>query len=181
MFCPKCGKENPEPQRFCTSCGLRLETILSALTDESGTSQDSLTVRQLDKRAGLQDAQRRLGGLNPLIYGFILIAAGLLIGAIGYKVFSEKTLGDVGTLVALVGVLVIFLKGIFLVIPINSTAERSRDEHRHDEEFKPPSSDEAPALLSGEPPTITEHTTKQLERGRENPADTSRTTQPTLK
>jgi hypothetical protein len=123
------------------------------------------------------------GWQDPLVYAFVLIAAGILIGAIGYKIISEKTLGDIGTLVALVGVLVILLKGIFLVIPPDARHARSPEsiEAGLDENAQAePLARGVPALLVGEPPSITEHTTKQLEPTVENEMEGPRNTQPTL-
>jgi predicted RNA-binding Zn-ribbon protein involved in translation (DUF1610 family) len=175
MYCPKCGKENPEKQRFCSSCGLKLETVAKALTNESPSAgQDRLIATLRGGNKGWQD---------PLVYAFGLIAAGMLVGAVGYRVLGEKTLGDIGTLVSLVGVLVILLKGIFLVIPMSNTSTKeSQTVAVPDRAANLPAalpSREA-ALLSAEPPSITEHTTKHLEPNAENGTERPRTTQPTL-
>jgi hypothetical protein len=86
---------------------LKLETVAQTLTiDSSSTRQDRF----------LATVRGGKGWQDPLIYAFVLIAAGILIGAFGYKVLDEKSLGNIGTLVSLVGVLVLLLKGIFLVI-----------------------------------------------------------------
>jgi len=175
MYCPKCGKENPEKQRYCNSCGLKLETISQTIAKDSGRGRDDRFVLMLRGNKGWQD---------PLIYAVVLIALGRLIGAIGYKVLDEKTLGDIGTLVALVGVLVILLKGIFLVIPTSSTTTtRSAKALDGESESQAPSALQARpvALLSAEPPSITEHTTNFLEPALEKADDERpRTTQPTL-
>ena len=34
MFCPKCGKQNPEDGKFCRSCGTDLGNVSSALTGQ---------------------------------------------------------------------------------------------------------------------------------------------------
>src|SRR5262245_4749293 len=118
MYCPRCGKENLAGQRFCNSCGLKLEAISTALAQESPASREDLVIGVF--RGG------RTVWQDPLVYAFVLIAAGMVLGFFGYKILSEKTLGDIGTLVSLVGVLVILLKGIFLVIPTEKAQARSQ-------------------------------------------------------
>jgi hypothetical protein len=107
-----------------------------------------------------------------------------LIGALGYKVLGEKTLGDIGTLVSLVGVLVIMLKGIFLVLTSSTTTTReSKALVEHDRIANRPSASSSappPALLSADPPSITEHTTKHLELELESESDRARTTRSSL-
>jgi len=175
MYCPKCGKENLEQQKFCTSCGLKLATISTAIASESRTSTEKTI-------ATLRDASK--GWRDVLIYAFVLIASGTLIGAFGYKVLGEKTLGDIGTIISLVGVLVILLKGLLLVAQSAAPTARSSkptDPELEDELLQadgPPA--KAPALLSAEPPSITEHTTRQLEPNTPDESERPRTTQPTL-
>jgi hypothetical protein len=175
MYCPKCGKENPEQQRFCTSCGLKLATISTAIANESPTASERTIATLRDASKGWRDA---------LIYAFVLIASGTLIGAFGYKVLGEKTLGDIGTIVSLVGVLVILLKGLMLVVTSNTPTARSGKpvapelEDRRQQAGAPDA--KAPALLSAEPASITEHTTRQLESDSPDESERPRTTQPTL-
>src|SRR5262245_3694451 len=116
MYCPRCGKENPEKQRFCNSCGLKLESISNVITDEAAESRDDRFIEGF--RGGYK------GWQAPLIYAFVVIAAGMLIGFIGYKILSVKTLGDIGTLVSLVGVVVLLLKGISLLMPSDTASAR---------------------------------------------------------
>ena len=175
MYCPRCGKENHEKQRFCNSCGLRLESISNAIADDSTPSREDRIIGGL--RGGHKCWQ------DPLLYAFLLIATGMLIGFIGYKVLSEKTLGDIGTLVSLVGVLVILLKGIILVIPSDATSARTKAVANQEREADNPAEylpATTPALLAGERPSITEHTTKHLEPSTQDEQEKSRITQPTL-
>jgi uncharacterized membrane protein YvbJ len=45
MFCPKCGKENPNTNQFCGSCGMRLP--IAAQVQQS-----------MDEQKGLQNNPR---------------------------------------------------------------------------------------------------------------------------
>jgi len=175
MYCPRCGKENPEKQRFCNSCGLKLESISNVITDEAAESRDD---RFIEAFRGSYK-----GWQAPLIYAFLVIAAGMLIGFIGYKILSVKTLGDIGTLVSLVGVVVLLLKGISLLIP-SDTASASKqavlDEGHNPNRPAEFQTAETPALLPGKPASITEQTTRHLDLTTENGTERPRITQPTL-
>lgn len=35
MFCPMCGKDNPNERKFCSTCGTNLETVAQALSGEA--------------------------------------------------------------------------------------------------------------------------------------------------
>ena len=47
MFCPKCGKENPDDTKFCGGCGANIEI----LTAPSSSAQDASGARQPDAAA----------------------------------------------------------------------------------------------------------------------------------
>src|SRR4030095_1250305 len=50
MFCPKCGSESLETQRFCKTCGTNLQLINDALTPHGpfGINVDELTKNAVD-------------------------------------------------------------------------------------------------------------------------------------
>jgi len=175
MYCPKCGKENPEQQKFCTSCGLRLAAISTAIANESQTAGEKTI-------ATLSGGSK--GWRAPLIYAFLLIGIGALISVFGNEILRDKSLGDIGTLVSLVGVLVILLKGLLLVVQSNAPTAGSGipadPEVEHNRQQARVQAANAPALLSAEPPSITEHTTRQLESNTPDEPERPRTTQPTL-
>lgn len=41
MFCPKCGKETPENQAFCASCGAALTQVATPVAPAAGISPKS--------------------------------------------------------------------------------------------------------------------------------------------
>jgi len=78
MYCPNCGKENPEARRFCRSCGLSLQAITPALAGESPIpSVEESSVEPLGR---IQAAWQ-----NPLIYALLLIIFGVIMGAVSEK------------------------------------------------------------------------------------------------
>src|SRR5215470_14671591 len=91
MYCPNCGKENSEKQRFCRSCGLGLQAISQALADELSPGEEN------GCSAGILNREQK-GSQNPLIYGFLMLMVGAIIGLFGKKIFFDKTIADIGTL-----------------------------------------------------------------------------------
>ena len=175
MYCPKCGKENAEHQKFCTSCGLKLAAVSTAIA--SGSQP------MAERAVGVIGSVGR-GWQAPLLYAFVLIASGALISVLGNKVLAEKSLGDIGIMVSFAGFLVLSLKGLLLVVQSSTSGPRSTIPAAPELEDEQRQADfhaaKAPALLSAEPPSITEHTTRQLESSTQDESERPRTTQPTL-
>jgi len=164
MYCPDCGKENPAGQRFCRSCGLSLKPVSQALAGKLPANDEESTVL-------LRDEPRFWN--NPFIYGVALMLLGMIIGVVGDKVFSTRMVIDVGTILALLGIGLIGLKGVLLVASPRYSP-RSKPVPRVEEISKL-----APELLSAEPPSITETTTRQLDSRVEIRGEGPRDTQPT--
>ncbi|HEX8288199.1 MAG TPA: zinc ribbon domain-containing protein [Pyrinomonadaceae bacterium] len=59
MFCPNCGAKNTTEQKFCRSCGLRLEQITVALLEQIASPESA----ELFKR------QRRLENFGNIAFG----------------------------------------------------------------------------------------------------------------
>jgi zinc ribbon protein len=108
MYCPKCGKENSQDQRFCRSCGFSLE-LFSQVVDQGLQPADK------DAISGYESRTRTSVWQNPLIYGLFLIILGVIITAIGKRVIGEQAVVDVGTVISMVGVAFFVIRGLFLL------------------------------------------------------------------
>lgn len=151
MYCPNCGKENPEKPRFCRSCGLGLQTISQALVNElSGTKSDSSSIETAEP----EEKRWR----NPLMYGFLMLLLGMAIIVFGKKIAVEQLIADLGTLIAVLGIVLIGFKGVLLTLSQSSSSRQSKTLL----EGKP-TTELPPALLSGEPASVTEHTARHFE------------------
>ena len=166
MYCPDCGKENPAGQKFCRSCGLSLKPVSQALAGEV-VAADS----DVESTVIVQGEQRFWQ--NPLIYAVLLILLGIIIGVIGDKVVLTKMVTDMGTLISLLGIGLLGFKGVMLVIAPPRPSPRSKPAAEIEE------SKLTSALLSAEPPGVTENTTRQLDATAERNKEKSRDTQPT--
>ena len=83
MYCPNCGKENPERPRFCRSCGLGLLTISQALGNElSAPKSDGSTIEIVEP------VQKRWH--SPLMYGFLMLLLGMVIVFFGKRTAVEQ-------------------------------------------------------------------------------------------
>ena len=166
MYCPDCGKENPAGQKFCRSCGLSLKPISQALAG------DVLLADPNDNSTDILQGEQRFWQ-NPLIYALLLILLGIIIGVVGDKMVLTKTVSDIGTIIALLGVGLLGLKGVMLVAAPPRYSSRSKPAPQIEEPTKL-------TLLSAEPPSVTENTTRQLDTSGESLKERSRDTQPTV-
>lgn len=166
MYCPDCGKENPAGQKFCRSCGLSLKPISQALAGVSpaGVDESSTVIVRGEPRFWH----------NPLIYGLLVIVLGIIVGAVGDKALSSQTISDIGTIISLLGVGLIGVKGVMLIVAPPRYSLRSQPTPQAEQ-----TSELKPALNSAEPPSVTENTTRQLDASVESLKERSRDTQPT--
>ena len=151
MYCPNCGKENPEKPRFCRSCGLGLQTISQALVNELSAPKSEYSSIEIVK-----PEQRRWR--NPLMYGFLMLLLGMAIVIFGKKIAVEQLIADLGTLIAMLGIALLGFKGVSLIRSQPSSSRQSMTllEGKSTNELPP-------ALPSGEPASVTEHTTRHFE------------------
>ena len=112
---------------------------------------------------------------NPLIYALLLIILGVIMGAVSERApLRSQTAHDIGTIIALLGVGLLGLKGVMLIVapPRPSPPVKRVMQVEQTSQLKP-------SLLSAEPPSVTENTTRELDasiEGTKKPRDT----QPTL-
>jgi hypothetical protein len=151
MYCPNCGRENPEEPRFCRSCGLGLGTISQALVNELSTTKSdgsSIEIVELERKRWH----------NPLVYGFLMLMLGMVIVIFGKKIAVEQLIADLGMLIAMLGIGLLGFKGVSLIRSQSSSSPATKALL----ESKPTT--ELPhAVPSGEPASVTEHTTRHFE------------------
>jgi len=180
MYCPSCGKSNDINQKFCSGCGLSLrasaEVLARELADRSGEQ-----LVATDARTDPEPIESRRGNAqHPLVFGFWVMMIGIFIAVLGFKVFSVKTVGDIGTLLALLG---IGLVGFYGVI---STLSQSKPKTARHPLPKAETTAQLQIVNPQTPPSITENTTRQLDAPPEvvsvhTPAQGARDTQPQSK
>jgi hypothetical protein len=169
MYCPNCGNENAEGRRFCRSCGLSLQSIAPASAGESPTNVEG-------EEDWVQPVSRmQAAWQNPLIYALLLIVFGVIMGAVSERApLRSQTAHDIGTIIALLGVGLLGLKGVMLIVAPPRPAAPAKRVMPAEQ-----TSELRPVPLSAEPPSVTDNTTRQLDSSVESLKERSRNTQPT--
>lgn len=75
MFCPNCGSENSIEQNYCRSCGLKLDVITRAISDQFPSKEYAALQRR-------QDLFEKAGLLSLSVAG--LIGVGFLLFKVAY-------------------------------------------------------------------------------------------------
>ena len=144
MFCPNCGKDNSETKNFCPLCGLKLQTIVQALTTEQSSNQE--TNKPIESKQ-----KSRQQAMLPSLF---LILMGIIISLIGADGFASKAITDIGVIVAIIGMGLIAYKGLGQGSSMQNSPAIS------------PAAQTVrllPTMPTGEPISITEHTTRELD------------------
>jgi len=95
---------------------------------------------------------------NPLMYGFLMLLLGMVMVIFGKKIAVEQLIANLGMLIAMLGIGLLGFKGVSLTRSQSSSSPGTKTLL----ESKPTT--ELPhALPSGEPASVTEHTTRHFE------------------
>ena len=155
MFCPRCGHDGSNEQRFCRSCGFEL-THVGELLQEAG--QESLAANTTDKDQVKQRKLQRVGSiavLSTISMAMLAFLAGIVVLMVTDKM---PILAGVAILTFLIGLSVGFICLGMAALPRLSKLSKATQA------LKDNSSTSA---LVGPPveqalPSVTEHTTELL-------------------
>ena len=165
MYCPQCATANPADVKFCRSCGLELEAVVSALT-KSSIKKPAKTELNAE-----QWVDKRIEGVSGVTRGAILMAVSLLL-LLPFALFLPASFGAPWILIWTVffGWMTVW-GGIELAYGLSSLLE-SKTKLRFLNEAGPNTIDaedpEVPALngdsqrRTAPHSSITERTTRQL-------------------
>ena len=157
MTCPQCGSQTQSDQKFCRSCGASLQMTTQPLAELTAPSD-------LERTSGLTSRREYHRAKNLMLWGFITMFLGIVIGVVGKKLVHEDIVTVVG--------IVTSLAGMFLVVyPYLSPPPRKRKDRS------------APAVVTGSRsteylpqgssveyvPSITERTTNLLKEPMKRP------------
>ncbi|MDI6810693.1 MAG: zinc-ribbon domain-containing protein [archaeon] len=97
MYCPKCGKENPEEARFCMHCGVDLRSRRGISQNISASAEEE-TTKRLKKRENIL---------------YIIATVGLVIAAIGFSMEIFGILKEAGLFLGVLGILVTLISALW--------------------------------------------------------------------
>ena len=146
MYCPSCGNQNSEDQRFCRSCGLRLDTISQVVKHELQE------IPEFVPEPGAGFSWRSIF-FTAWYYGLFLIGLGLIIISVGTKIIGEQLVADIGSVMSLLGVGLLVSRGILLLK--GTLASRPRELQKK--------ADTTPLLEQKDQASITDFTTQHLD------------------
>jgi zinc-ribbon domain len=172
MFCPKCGVENPDNGKFCRSCGANLSNVLAVVEG------DLLPEQMLDakeKRADLHSA-----GIRNIILGVGFLLAGFLL-------FTIPPHDGIFWILMMIPGIALLASGISRWIKADSlkkeqtlrtnviqqltlpeTQPKKELPPTQTDYIKPQNSSYKTDDLAGQPLSVTEETTRQLQTNAEN-------------
>lgn len=150
LFCPNCGSENSEEQRFCRKCGLHLQTIAQVVAHQVKASRTQQAITNV--------AESRTIWHNPLFYGFLFVMLGIAISAVGSGLLHVQGIIDLGSIISFIGVTFFVIKGIFVFQHLRFTQTPPAMK-------KADTTKELPHLLEQkeQPPSISEFTTRTFD------------------
>lgn len=151
MYCPNCGKDNSNGQRYCRSCGLSLQAISQTLADELSASESDDASIEI-----IKPEQKRWQ--NPLMYGFLMLSLGIVIVIFGKTLLGEQLVADIGTILAFLGIGLLGFKGVSLMLTQSDSPSQTKALPGRETTNKLSS-----ASQLGELPSVTEYTTRQIE------------------
>ncbi|MFN0108745.1 MAG: zinc-ribbon domain-containing protein [Blastocatellia bacterium] len=159
MFCPKCGTQNKDEQKFCRGCGQSLSAMQLALEGRLEETVQTLT-KNFDKLAS--------GGLTLIIFTTIALAATL---------FSPFTAIINLALGLIIGAPMVFIgaKQLQAAIKQLETKERAKSLSKAEPaataftslpqpSLLPAAPDTDPLAINPIPASVAEHTTHHLNR-----------------
>ena len=147
MFCPNCGSESGTGQKFCRSCGLRLDTIDQVVRQE---------LKESEVKA-VSPSWLRIIFLSAWHYGLFLIALGMIVTGIGKKLVNEQLIADIGSLLSVLGVGFLVSRGILLIKDAAHSGRHQSSKGNTTSELTPQQ------LEAKEQPSVTEFTTRHLD------------------
>ena len=164
MFCPSCGTQILNEQKYCRACGMELEPV-AALVAGRGTLSSSSSSAKPDQQITFRAVKLVAAGASFFLSGAILSFA-------GRKLFQRDDVVNLGVLALFFGLVMImfaFLQGLWAKSRPRTTARAGANTQPNLDQpnLEQPNLEQArPIGLPSPMPSVTESTTKLMEADR---------------
>ena len=162
MYCPACGSETSDSQKFCRSCGMDVQQVQSAVA-EHFSQRDMNVIQNTNDVEGRRKELERRGTILMLSGGALMVSlvVGFLIALGLSRVFNfdVNSLGVIAPWIIAVG-LILMVIGIGIGIYPRLAKESSAPINN---KLSEPTSKLLPESDIEPIPSVTEHTTRKLE------------------
>ena len=152
MFCPSCGIQILNEQKYCRACGMELEPV-AALVASRGTLHTSFKPSKSDQEIAFRT-------VKLITAGVIIFFLGAIISLAGRRLFNREDIGTVGVFVLFSGL----ITTVFALFQGLWAKTMPRPTRRSDPTTQPDlDSPSAAHALPGTIPSITESTTRIID------------------
>lgn len=155
MYCPNCSAESSADQKFCRLCGMELQAVAELINSQTDIAKPD------ERKEGVFQGQQRA----MLIWGMILTLGAVAIGA-SLKILGKENIQLAGDFTPYLNVIMLFIAFIgmglmcypFLqmIFPPSGSPQRRSPKAEAAVKLNP-------ELLTDEPSSVTEQTTRFLE------------------
>jgi len=164
MFCPSCGTQILNEQKYCRACGMELEPV-AALVAARGTLSSSSSSAKPDQQITFRAVKLVAAGASFFLSGAILSFAGRMI----FQRDDVVNLGVLALLFGLVMILFAFFQGLWAKTRPRTTARTGANTQPNLDQpnlEQPNLEQPRPNGLPSPMPSVTESTTKLMEGDR---------------
>jgi len=164
MFCPSCGTQILNEQKYCRACGMELEPV-AALVAARGTLSSSSSSAKPDQQITFRAVKLVAAGASFFLSGAILSFAGRMI----FQRDDVVNLGVLALLFGLVMILFAFFQGLWAKTRPPTTARTGANTQPNLDQpnlEQPNLEQPRPNGLPSPMPSVTESTTKLMEGDR---------------
>ena len=164
MHCPGCGTLSSNDQKYCRSCGMELEPVAALIAARNAGGPAPSEPPKFDWQINFR-------AVRLLRAGFSFLSLGIALAVIGGALFHQESLTDLGMAMSVWGVVTIALALVQGLKARTQSKPAVRAGADTQPELRPP----ADASLAAGVPSVTESTTRLMDKEQSQPFEPPRT------
>ena len=158
MFCPSCGTQILNEQKYCRACGMELEPVAALVA--------SRRLPPVSFKPSKSDQEITFRAVKLITAGVLFFFLGAIVSIAGRRLFNREDLGTVGVFLLMFGLIMM----VFALFQGLWAKTKPRPTGRTDATTQPDLNPLAANPLPAPIPSITESTTRIID---EEPAPSS--------